>query len=157
MGRSSSPCCQTSLAVCHGRMTAVPNGIMWRFRSGTTWSEAPDRYGPSTTCYDRFVRCHKAGVCCWRRFQLLKSVNWLWSSLPACAFTAMSYRPDADWRAGRRCRRTEGADRHSPLAPTLLGEKRLRQQRHPRGAICSECLASTLDQSNRKHPFGFWP
>lgn len=35
--------------------------------------------------------------------------------------------------------------------------KKLRQQRHPRGGICSECLASTLNQSNRKHPFGYWP
>ena len=40
----------------------VLNGIMWRFRSGATWAEIPERYGPSTTCYNRFVRWRKAGV-----------------------------------------------------------------------------------------------
>ena len=40
----------------------VLNGIMWRFRSGATWAEVPERYGPSTTCYNRFVRWRRAGV-----------------------------------------------------------------------------------------------
>ncbi|WP_293979760.1 IS5 family transposase [Sphingobium sp.] len=49
----------------------VLNGIMWRFRSGATWAEVPERYGPSTTCYNRFVRWRKAGV--WDR--LLAAVS----------------------------------------------------------------------------------
>jgi transposase len=40
----------------------VINGIFWRLRTGTPWSEIPDRYGPSTTCYNRFVRWRKLGV-----------------------------------------------------------------------------------------------
>lgn len=40
----------------------VLNGILWRFRAGTPWAEIPERYGPSTTCYNRFVRWRKAGV-----------------------------------------------------------------------------------------------
>ena len=49
----------------------VLNGIMWRFRSGATWAEIPERYGPPTTCYNRFVRWRKAGV--WDR--LLAAVS----------------------------------------------------------------------------------
>ena len=49
----------------------VLNGILWRFRSGAPWAEIPERYGPSTTCYNRFIRWRKAGV--WDR--LLASVS----------------------------------------------------------------------------------
>ncbi|TCU25853.1 transposase [Rhizobium azibense] len=49
----------------------VLNGILWRFRTGSPWSEVPERYGPPTTCYNRFVRWRKAGV--WDR--LLKAVS----------------------------------------------------------------------------------
>ena len=49
----------------------VLNGILWRFRSGSPWAEIPERYGPSTTCYNRFVRWRKAGV--WDR--LLSAVS----------------------------------------------------------------------------------
>ncbi len=34
-------------------------------RSGAPWRDLPERYGPRTTCYDRFVRWRKAGV--WNR------------------------------------------------------------------------------------------
>ena len=40
----------------------VLNGILWRFRTGSPWRDIPERYGPSTTCYNRFVRWRKAGV-----------------------------------------------------------------------------------------------
>jgi hypothetical protein len=33
----------------------VLNGIYWHLRSGSPWDEIPDRYGPYTTCYNRFV------------------------------------------------------------------------------------------------------
>lgn len=40
----------------------VLNGIFWVLRSGALWSDLPERYGPRTTCYNRFVRWRKAGV-----------------------------------------------------------------------------------------------
>ena len=49
----------------------VLNGILWRFRTGSPWAEIPERYGPSTTCYNRFVRWRKARV--WGR--LLSAVS----------------------------------------------------------------------------------
>lgn len=49
----------------------VINGILWRFRTGSPWADIPERYGPHTTCYNRFVRWRKAGV--WDR--LLASVS----------------------------------------------------------------------------------
>lgn len=38
------------------------NGIFWVLRSGAPWRDLPDRYGPRTTCYNRFNRWRKAGV-----------------------------------------------------------------------------------------------
>ena len=49
----------------------VLNGILWRFRTGSPWAEIPERYGPPTTCYNRFVRWRRAGV--WDR--LLEAVS----------------------------------------------------------------------------------
>ena len=49
----------------------VINGILWRFRTGSPWADIPERYGPYTTCYNRFVRWREAGV--WDR--LLASVS----------------------------------------------------------------------------------
>jgi transposase len=49
----------------------VLNGIFWRLRSGAPWADIPERYGPPTTCYNRFVRWRKSGT--WD--QLLKTVS----------------------------------------------------------------------------------
>jgi transposase len=49
----------------------VINGILWRFRTGSPWADIPERYGPYTTCYNRFVRWRQAGV--WDR--LLEAVS----------------------------------------------------------------------------------
>lgn len=38
------------------------NGIFWVLRSGAPWRDLPERYGPRTTCYNRFVRRRKAGI-----------------------------------------------------------------------------------------------
>lgn len=38
------------------------NGILWRFRIGAPWRGTPERYGPRTTLYNRFVRWRAAGV-----------------------------------------------------------------------------------------------
>ncbi len=40
----------------------VLNGVVWVLRSGAPWRDLPERYGPRTTCYNRFVRWRKAGV-----------------------------------------------------------------------------------------------
>ena len=40
----------------------VLNGIFWVLRSGAPWRDLPERYGPRTTCYNRFVRWRKGGV-----------------------------------------------------------------------------------------------
>ena len=40
----------------------VLNGIFWILRSDSPWRDLPERYGPHTTCYNRFRRWTKAGV-----------------------------------------------------------------------------------------------
>jgi transposase len=40
----------------------VLNGIFWVLRSGAPWRDLPERYGPRTTCYNRFARWRKASV-----------------------------------------------------------------------------------------------
>ncbi len=49
----------------------VLNGIFWRLRTGAPWADIPSRYGPYTTCVNRFNRWRKAGV--WDR--LLEGVS----------------------------------------------------------------------------------
>jgi len=40
----------------------VLNGIYWRLRTGSPWADIPERYGPATTCANRFRRWGKIGV-----------------------------------------------------------------------------------------------
>jgi transposase len=40
----------------------VLNGIFWVLRSGAPWRDLPEKYGPRTTSYNRFVRWRRAGV-----------------------------------------------------------------------------------------------
>jgi len=40
----------------------VLNDIVWVRRSGAPWRDLPERDGPRTTCYNRFVRRRQAGV-----------------------------------------------------------------------------------------------
>jgi transposase len=40
----------------------VLNGIFWRLRTGAPWADIPQRYGPHTTCVNRFNRWRRAGV-----------------------------------------------------------------------------------------------
>ncbi|MCB8878586.1 IS5 family transposase, partial [Acidisoma silvae] len=49
----------------------VLNGIFWRLRTGAPWADIPQRYGPHTTCVNRFNRWRKAGV--WGR--ILEAVS----------------------------------------------------------------------------------
>lgn len=39
----------------------VLNGIFWRLRTGAPWADIPARYGPHTTCVNRFNRWRRAG------------------------------------------------------------------------------------------------
>jgi transposase len=39
----------------------VLNGIFWRLRTGAPWADIPARYGPCTTCVNRFNRWRRAG------------------------------------------------------------------------------------------------
>ncbi len=54
----------------------VINGILWRFRTGSSWRDVPERYGPRTTLYNRFSRWRKAGV--WDRLldAVSKALRW---------------------------------------------------------------------------------
>jgi transposase len=45
----------------------VLNGIFWRLRTGAPWADIPERYGPHTTCVNRFNRWRRAGV--WDRLE----------------------------------------------------------------------------------------
>lgn len=48
----------------------VLNGIFFVLRTGSSWRDLPERYGPCTTVYNRFNRWAKAGV--WLRiFEVL--------------------------------------------------------------------------------------
>ena len=49
----------------------VINGILWRFRIGSSWQDVPERYGPCTTLYNRF--CRWRASCVWDR--LLDAVS----------------------------------------------------------------------------------
>jgi transposase len=40
----------------------VLNGIFWRLRTGAPWADIPVRYGPYTTCVNRFNRWRRAGI-----------------------------------------------------------------------------------------------
>ncbi len=39
----------------------IINGIRWVLRTGASWRDLPERYGPWQTCYDRFVRWRRDG------------------------------------------------------------------------------------------------
>ncbi len=49
----------------------VLNGIFWRLRTGAPWADISARYGPHTTCVNRFNRWRKAGI----RGMLLEAVS----------------------------------------------------------------------------------
>jgi transposase len=49
----------------------VLNGIFWRLRTGAPWADISVRYGPHTTCVNRFNRWRRAGH--WQR--ILEAVS----------------------------------------------------------------------------------
>jgi len=55
----------------------VLNGILWRFRSGSPWAEAPERYGPPPATTGSCVGAKPgSGTGCWRRFPLISTASW---------------------------------------------------------------------------------
>ncbi len=77
----------------------VLNGIYWRLRTGSPWDDIPERYGPPTTCANRFRRWGKIGV--WNRI-----------------FEAVSRAYDGDLGAGPRPKGTETKPALGPLPST---------------------------------------
>jgi diguanylate cyclase (GGDEF)-like protein/PAS domain S-box-containing protein len=59
----------------------VLNGIFWVLRSGAPWRDLPDNFGPYTTCYNRFVRCRRAGV--WAKLWLRVNESASQTAAPA--------------------------------------------------------------------------
>ena len=41
----------------------ILNSIFYILRTGAPWRDLPDRYGPHTTVYNRYVRWTKRGIC----------------------------------------------------------------------------------------------
>jgi transposase len=40
----------------------ILNGMFYILRTGCPWRDLPERYGPYTTVYNRFIRWRKAGI-----------------------------------------------------------------------------------------------
>ncbi len=40
----------------------ILEGIIWVLRTGAAWRDLPPKYGPWSTCYNRFNRWTKAGI-----------------------------------------------------------------------------------------------
>lgn len=38
------------------------NGVLWVLRSGAAWRDVPERYGPWSTVYNRFVQWQESGL-----------------------------------------------------------------------------------------------
>ena len=38
------------------------NGVLWVLRSGAAWRDVPERYGPWSTIYNRFVQWQESGL-----------------------------------------------------------------------------------------------
>jgi transposase len=60
----------------------VINGILWVLATGTGWRDAPERYGPWQTLYDRFNRWRKDGT---------------WERVLAAVLTEMHREGKIDW------------------------------------------------------------
>ncbi len=67
----------------------VLNGIFWRLRTGAPWADIPSRYGPHTTCVNRFNRWRKAGV--WDR--LLQAVSKAYDGAGRCPLAHFVFLP----------------------------------------------------------------
>lgn len=99
----------------------VLNGIFWVLRSGAPWRDLPERYGPRTTCYNRFARWRKAGV--WDRLmdaitaahdgeiQMIDSTSVRAHQQAATAKRGVQITVSVDHEAGSRPRSTSSSMR----------------------------------------------
>ena len=88
----------------------VLNGIFWVLRSGAPWRDLPERYGPRTTCYNRFVRWRKAPV--WDRMM---------DRLPTRCSITLARAPSC-WRTRLICRSHPQPDRGIGATPDIPPE-----------------------------------
>ena len=65
----------------HDHRTVI-NGILWVMATGVPWRDAPERYGPWQTLYDRFARWTKDGT---------------WDRLLQALLAEMQRRRKLDW------------------------------------------------------------
>lgn len=75
----------------------ILNGIYWRLRTRSPWADIPERYRPSTTCYNRFVRWAKLGV--WDR--IFKAVSAAYDG-PEQSEDSSSIRFHQHWAKAKR-------------------------------------------------------
>jgi transposase len=74
----------------------VINGILWKLRTGAPWRDLPERYGPWTTCHDRYVRWQRDGTS-----DAVGEVEWV-VSVDASVIRAHQHAAGARRRPARR-------------------------------------------------------
>jgi transposase len=101
----------------------VISGIVHVLKSGCRWRDAPDRYGPPKTLYNRFVRWAQKGV--WQRiFTQLAETGGPPSSLMLDATHAKAHRSAAGGKGGATFRPSDGHEAGARRKSTLLLTKR---------------------------------
>jgi len=85
----------------------VMNAIFYELRTGMTWRDLPERYGPYTTAYNRFNRWSRRGI--WGRiFETLAAKSR--DSLYLIDSTIVkAHRAASGAKGGRRLRRSASA------------------------------------------------
>jgi transposase len=101
----------------------VISGIVHVLKSGCRWSDAPDRYGPPKTLYNRFVRWARKGV--WERiFTQLAETGGPPASLMLDATHAKAHRSAAGGKGGSTSRPSDAHEVDVRRKSTLLSTKR---------------------------------
>ncbi len=112
----------------------ILNGIFWVLRSGAQWRHLPDRYGPCTTCYNRFVRWRRAGI--WDK--IMDNLTAAHDGSVQMIDTSVIPRPPA--RSPRRQRQSTA---HRPLSRWANQQASCRCGRQrPAGAVRSDVWPS---------------
>lgn len=106
------------------------NGIYWRLVTGMPWAHIPERYGPDTTCYDRFARWAKLGV--WGRLSDAVSEVYEGSEQSEDSTSIRVHQHGANARRGRRPHRNSG-----------LVDLRVRRMGRSRGGLTTKIHAVT--------------
>ena len=117
------------------------NGIYWRLRTGSPWADIPERYGPATTCYNRFVRWRKLGV--WDRIFEAVSKAYDGDLQMVDSSSIRVHQHAANVKKGVRGSATPplGTSAHSPMHGALARRtddqdpRARRRQRHCRSAL----------------------